>query len=271
MSFFKSRRSSSKGSTAKASTGSAAKANTGQSKPQASSNEGFEIGARVLIGGLNGAIELNGQVAVVFGYDASAGRYIVELENGCPGVQKRVRAENLVSKGNSTGAVAARARMAAAAASGAKAAPPSSAKSFASAPPRPPSVGHTASRNSGAQSTPPQPQQSDSMKFRPGMKVTISGLSKAPELNGKSGTIQRFDAAAGRYVVKVDGSGSEKSLRPDNLTAMTAQKAERAERDQKFDAIDADLHDQLEMGEEAKGAMTRLKLIPDKPGLVGER
>lgn len=249
MSYFKpSRRSSS--------TSSRAKATSGPPKPQTSSEEGFDIGARVLIGGLNGAKELNGKVAVVFGYDYSADRYIVELENGAAGVQKKIRACNLVSKGNSTGAVAARARMAAAGAASA----PNSGKSSASAGPRPPSV----SRNSAARSTPPQAQQSKSTKFGPGMKVTISGLSKAPELNGKSGTVQRFDTSAGRYIVRVDGSGLEKSLRPDNLMVQTA-------RDQKFDAIDADLHDQLDMEDEAQGSMTRLKFIPAAPGLVQER
>mmetsp|Transcript_113573 Transcript_113573/g.212792 ORF Transcript_113573/g.212792 Transcript_113573/m.212792 type:complete len:287 (+) Transcript_113573:26-886(+) len=77
----------------------------------------------------------------------------------------------------------------------------------------------TSAEAKAAQSTPPRPQQSDSMKFSRGMKVTISGLKGATELNGKSGTIQRFDAAAGRYVVKVHESGELKKVQPDNLTA----------------------------------------------------
>merc|ERR1712029_847087 len=66
-------------------------------------------GDRVRVGGLNGAIELNGQVAVVFKEDKPSGRYLVEFENGAG--QKMLKKDNLVPLGNSTGALAAKARM----------------------------------------------------------------------------------------------------------------------------------------------------------------
>lgn len=69
----------------------------------------LEIGDRVRVGGLNGAIELNGQCAVVFGHDQATGRYIVEFENG-QGVRK-MKSDNLTPMGTATGALAAKARM----------------------------------------------------------------------------------------------------------------------------------------------------------------
>eukprot|EP00931_Biecheleriopsis_adriatica_P106010 TRINITY_DN80527_c0_g1_i1.p1 TRINITY_DN80527_c0_g1~~TRINITY_DN80527_c0_g1_i1.p1 ORF type:complete len:229 (-),score=61.19 TRINITY_DN80527_c0_g1_i1:56-742(-) len=85
------------------------------SKEQASSasppcgSDGFKVGDRVRVGGLNGAIELNGQLAVVFSYDASVGRYLVEFENGAG--QKKLQAKNLTGIGVATGPLAAKARM----------------------------------------------------------------------------------------------------------------------------------------------------------------
>lgn len=65
-----------------------------------------------MIGGLK-APELNGKIAVVFGFDESSGRYVIELETGFGG-QKAVRPENLTARGSATGVVAARARAASA-------------------------------------------------------------------------------------------------------------------------------------------------------------
>jgi len=69
----------------------------------------FTVGDRVRVGGLNGAIDLNGQLAVVFGLDKTSGRYLVEFENGAG--QKKLRLENLTPMGVATGPIAAKARM----------------------------------------------------------------------------------------------------------------------------------------------------------------
>lgn len=69
----------------------------------------FTVGDRVRVGGLNGALDLNGQIAVVFGLDKATGRYLVEFENGQG--QKRLQGKNLSGMGNATGAMAAKARM----------------------------------------------------------------------------------------------------------------------------------------------------------------
>lgn len=69
----------------------------------------FTVGERVRVGGLNGALDLNGQIAVVFAQDKATGRYLVEFENGQG--QKRLQGKNLTSMGVATGAVAAKARM----------------------------------------------------------------------------------------------------------------------------------------------------------------
>eukprot|EP00929_Paragymnodinium_shiwhaense_P019968 TRINITY_DN13447_c0_g1_i1.p1 TRINITY_DN13447_c0_g1~~TRINITY_DN13447_c0_g1_i1.p1 ORF type:complete len:235 (-),score=33.40 TRINITY_DN13447_c0_g1_i1:455-1159(-) len=69
----------------------------------------FTVGERVRVGGLNGNVELNGQLAVVFGMDKASGRYIVEFENGQG--QKRLHGKNLTPQGIATGALAAKARM----------------------------------------------------------------------------------------------------------------------------------------------------------------
>eukprot|EP00928_Gymnodinium_smaydae_P056622 TRINITY_DN39987_c0_g1_i1.p1 TRINITY_DN39987_c0_g1~~TRINITY_DN39987_c0_g1_i1.p1 ORF type:complete len:242 (-),score=35.99 TRINITY_DN39987_c0_g1_i1:386-1084(-) len=69
----------------------------------------FDVGDRVRVGGLNGALELNGQLAVVFGYDKATCRYIVEFENGAG--QKKLKENNLTGQGVATGALAAKARM----------------------------------------------------------------------------------------------------------------------------------------------------------------
>lgn len=74
----------------------------------ARSNE-FKIGQRVRVGGLNGSKELNGQVAVVFGFDRSTARYVVEFENGQG--QRKVHGSSLTNMGVATGALAAKARM----------------------------------------------------------------------------------------------------------------------------------------------------------------
>mmetsp|Transcript_108347 Transcript_108347/g.170894 ORF Transcript_108347/g.170894 Transcript_108347/m.170894 type:complete len:226 (+) Transcript_108347:94-771(+) len=76
----------------------------------ASGNSGdFTLGDRVRVGGLNGAIDLNGKLAVVFGVDKPTGRYIVEFENGAG--QRKLKADNLTAMGTATGPLAAKARL----------------------------------------------------------------------------------------------------------------------------------------------------------------
>jgi len=69
----------------------------------------FNVGDRVRVGGLNSALELNGQVAFVFGFDKPSARYIVEFENGQG--QKKLQGSYLTKMGVATGALAAKARM----------------------------------------------------------------------------------------------------------------------------------------------------------------
>lgn len=70
--------------------------------------DGFKIGYQVRVGGLNGAKELNGQVAVIFGYDKDAGRYVLEFETSG---QKKIKKDNMVPLNVCTGALSAKARM----------------------------------------------------------------------------------------------------------------------------------------------------------------
>jgi len=52
--------------------------------------------------------------------------------------------------------------------------------------------------------------------LRPGLAVAIHGLKGAPELNGKGGKIEQWDADKGRWTVRLPG-GELKALKPENL------------------------------------------------------
>lgn len=53
--------------------------------------------------------------------------------------------------------------------------------------------------------------------FSVGTRVQLHGLGR-PELNGRSGTVLRFDEANTRYIVDLDGpDGGQKSIKPENL------------------------------------------------------
>jgi len=54
-------------------------------------------------------------------------------------------------------------------------------------------------------------------RFAVAAHVTLQGLRGAPELNGRTARVMRFDAAAARYIVELDAGGGQKSLRPENL------------------------------------------------------
>ncbi|CAJ1343282.1 unnamed protein product [Effrenium voratum] len=50
----------------------------------------------------------------------------------------------------------------------------------------------------------------------PGTAVRLQGLQKAPELNGELGTLKSWDAASGRWLLRL-ASSSEKRLKLENL------------------------------------------------------
>ena len=62
--------------------------------------------------------------------------------------------------------------------------------------------------------------EGDAAAFAPGAKVVLRGLVSKPELNGCGGTIQEFDASAGRYVVLLDGKLTTALYKAANLEAM---------------------------------------------------
>ena len=61
-----------------------------------------------------------------------------------------------------------------------------------------------------------------------GMRVTISGLSSRPELNGMTGTALSFESAKGRYAVQLaSGGGATLALKAANLS-LAADEDEQA-------------------------------------------
>eukprot|EP01062_Namystynia_karyoxenos_P038914 TRINITY_DN28284_c0_g1_i1.p1 TRINITY_DN28284_c0_g1~~TRINITY_DN28284_c0_g1_i1.p1 ORF type:complete len:1116 (+),score=322.68 TRINITY_DN28284_c0_g1_i1:391-3348(+) len=57
--------------------------------------------------------------------------------------------------------------------------------------------------------------------LRPGALVAVSGLRKAPELNGQQGRVVGFDEAAGRWGVRLE-TGESRAFRPENLEVLEA-------------------------------------------------
>eukprot|EP00928_Gymnodinium_smaydae_P006400 TRINITY_DN12259_c0_g2_i1.p1 TRINITY_DN12259_c0_g2~~TRINITY_DN12259_c0_g2_i1.p1 ORF type:complete len:227 (-),score=64.91 TRINITY_DN12259_c0_g2_i1:146-826(-) len=55
------------------------------------------------------------------------------------------------------------------------------------------------------------------LQLRSGTSVRIHGLVSAPELNGRTGTTEAFDAGAGRWTVRLLVGGELKSVKPCNL------------------------------------------------------
>lgn len=63
------------------------------------------------------------------------------------------------------------------------------------------------------------PPRTPSYAYPVGSVVVIRGLTQAREHNGKTGTVQGFNEAKGRYDIKVEGAGSTVlSLKPQSLT-----------------------------------------------------
>eukprot|EP00300_Choanocystis_sp_HF-7_P033569 c45945_g1_i1.p1 GENE.c45945_g1_i1~~c45945_g1_i1.p1 ORF type:complete len:647 (+),score=111.30 c45945_g1_i1:60-2000(+) len=61
---------------------------------------------------------------------------------------------------------------------------------------------------------------STEMNFRVGQRGTLKGLAKASAFNGKSGTIQRWSDALGKYYVKLDGVEDVFTVKPDNIDVL---------------------------------------------------
>jgi len=51
--------------------------------------------------------------------------------------------------------------------------------------------------------------------FGSGEKVTVVGLKNAPQYNGKTGTVERFDGE--RFVVRLEGKSAGVRIKPENL------------------------------------------------------
>ena len=60
----------------------------------------------------------------------------------------------------------------------------------------------------------------------PGSAVEVFGLLSSPSLNGKRGTLGKYDTAAARWEVKLDDAGSKK-VKPANLKELTPVRARR--------------------------------------------
>ena len=63
--------------------------------------------------------------------------------------------------------------------------------------------------------------------FCPGTAVGVTGLLTAPDLNGLKGTIDDFDAEAGRYVVLLESPKRSIRLRPDCCRAYWSTRDEK--------------------------------------------
>merc|ERR1719217_450477 len=72
---------------------------------------------------------------------------------------------------------------------------------------------HRPSSTQGAGDATTGTSSSPSGNLQPGTLVVLQGLRGAPELNGRSGTVLRYDNASSRFVVQLDGDGVQKSLR----------------------------------------------------------
>lgn len=65
----------------------------------------FNIGCQVRVGGLSGAMWLNGQAAVIFGYDKEAGRYFLKFKAAG---QKKIKTKNMFPRSVWSGALSAK-------------------------------------------------------------------------------------------------------------------------------------------------------------------
>eukprot|EP01047_Picozoa_sp_COSAG01_P073608 COSAG01_NODE_12051_length_1807_cov_1.581967_2_plen_215_part_01 len=75
----------------------------------------------------------------------------------------------------------------------------------------------SSTEGSGAPPRPSHPQVEPTPELAPGTAVEIEGLISAPQHNGKPGIVEGFDAAKGRYVVRVIGQAITMNLKHANL------------------------------------------------------
>ena len=55
------------------------------------------------------------------------------------------------------------------------------------------------------------------MQVRAGDQVTIVDLVSKPELNGRTGVCEKFDAESGRWIIRVNSLNSVMQLLPKNM------------------------------------------------------
>lgn len=65
----------------------------------------------------------------------------------------------------------------------------------------------TADRTAAAPPPTKKHAVSDEDWFRPGMRVVVHGLVSAPELNGRAGNVEGYNAGSGRFAVRLGASG----------------------------------------------------------------
>ena len=63
----------------------------------------------------------------------------------------------------------------------------------------------------------PQPSRAETAEAIVGLSVEAIGLQGAPQHNGKTGTVESWDAGKGRYVIVLDEGGRRMALRSANL------------------------------------------------------
>eukprot|EP00930_Biecheleria_cincta_P030766 TRINITY_DN21324_c0_g1_i1.p1 TRINITY_DN21324_c0_g1~~TRINITY_DN21324_c0_g1_i1.p1 ORF type:complete len:342 (-),score=80.18 TRINITY_DN21324_c0_g1_i1:66-1016(-) len=66
------------------------------------------------------------------------------------------------------------------------------------------------------------PSQGATSSLPIGSQVRIQGLQAAPELNGRTARVLRFEASSSRYVVELEGDGQQKSLRRESLVQVAS-------------------------------------------------
>jgi len=62
--------------------------------------------------------------------------------------------------------------------------------------------------------------QGEAAAFELGEQVLVVGLQERPEHNGRRGQVIRFDAQAGKYVIRPEGGAKLAKLKPENLRAL---------------------------------------------------
>jgi len=200
----------------------------------------WNVGTRVQINGLTGAVELNGKEGTVVGHDEASGRITVHVEGGkdMESGERKLKPTNLtkVVKGGVFFPAGTRVRVSGLSGAahlndkegnikgkdeatgrytvdidgeGEKNLKPEN-LTKASAVVKPKKAEETPS------DTPAELREEG---FKIGFQVRVGGLNGAKELNGQVGVIFGYDKEAGRYVLEFE-SGGQKKIKKDNLTPM---------------------------------------------------